>query len=138
LPLTSRELAKTVELLASLEDIEGVELDRIFLLDYSQYQLASLLPDLRAPKMSYATLWRAPDRTLGVPRRRGPFHITVALGMPGQWATDTPSLTELRDLKFSLSENILPDQLPHYYNTKGVAHHFDEMISPHSTAFLYK
>ena len=97
-----------------------------------------MLHDLKSPKLSYATLWRAPDRSLGVPLRRGPFHITVALGMPGQWGTDTPSLTELRGLPFSLSENILPDQLPRYYNTKGVVHHFDEMTSPHSSAFVYK
>lgn len=49
LPLTSQELVETVELLASLEDIEGVALHRIFLLDYSQFQLASMLPILKNP-----------------------------------------------------------------------------------------
>lgn len=88
--------------------------------------------------MSCTTLWRATDPSLCAPRRRGPFHITVALGMPGQWGTDTTSLKQLQDLQFSLRENILPESLPQYYTNGGIVDHFEELINPHSRAFINK
>ena len=60
LPLSPRDLSDTASLLASLDEIEGVELSRIFLVDYSQYLLASLLTTTVEPRSSSVTLWRAP------------------------------------------------------------------------------
>lgn len=45
---------------------------------------------------------------------------------------------ELKGLQFNLAENILPDSLAHYFTAKGIAHHFEEMVSSHSRAFIAK
>jgi hypothetical protein len=60
LPLSPRDLSNTASLLGSLDEIEGVELSRIFLVDYSQYLIASLLPITVEKRTSSITLWRAP------------------------------------------------------------------------------